>query len=160
MIKTTSRAVLAIAIGAAATLLIAAAFVAVRGVQAQSKQEKEAVAVKAPAAQTPEASGGAGAVVFIDPATGQTRQPDASEIGALMKLVPPPKTKAAKGAAILPRAGGGRGMVVDPSLDCAMVATKTPSGEMKLDCVVGEQAAAAIVNGQKAVSGKESRDEK
>jgi hypothetical protein len=159
MIKPTSRAVLAVAIGAIATLSIAVAFVAVRSAQAQSK-EKEAAALKASAATTPEATGGAGALIFIDPATGQARQPDAEEIGTLLKLVPEPKKKMGKGMATFPSAGGGVGMVVDPSMDCSMVATKEPTGKMKMDCVVGEQAAAAIVNGQEAVSGKESHDEK
>lgn len=160
MIKPTSRAVLAVAIGAIATLSIAAAFVAVRSAQAQSKEEREAAALKATAAKTPDAAGGAGAVIFIDPATGQVRQPDASEIGELLKMVPEPKKKTGKGVATFPSAGGGVGMVVDPSMDCSMVATKAPTGKVKVDCVVGEQAAAAIVNEQKAVSGKESRDEK
>ena len=40
-------------------------------------------------------------------------------------------------------------MRVDASFDSAMVVTKGPDGKLKMDCVVGEDAATAIVN-QKA----------
>jgi len=147
MIKTTSR--VALALGAAVTLSVGAAPCA----QAQSDQKTVAVD-KAPDAAS-------GLVIAIDPATGKIRQPEPAEINALQQA-PSTKKKGAEAAPpqqfALP--GGGFGLMVDRSFDCAAVVSKTTEGKVKGDCVVGEDNATAIVNGQQTTKDKEHRDEK
>jgi hypothetical protein len=96
-----------------------------------------------------------GMVVFIDPATGQIRQPEAAEIGTLS---PPPQNgviNAAPSAAQqrMPDvhrefrgAGGMIGVKLGDDSLSYMVVSKTPDGKLAEDCVTGGEAAAAAVS--------------
>jgi hypothetical protein len=116
------------------------------------KVECPAIDPAPPGAAAP--SRGAGLVVFVDPATGQIRQPDAAEIGSLL-AVPPPSESAA------PRAdkplvmtfgpGGAVGVVLDERFESFMVVTKAPDGKLAVGCVEGRKKADAAV----AAKGKE-----
>jgi hypothetical protein len=89
-------------------------------------------------------------VVFVDPVTGQIRQPDAAEIGALTGVgssnartaltapTPAPNMISGPGGAVGVRLG-------DDSLSY-MVVTRTPDGKLAEDCVTGEKAASAVVS--------------
>jgi hypothetical protein len=90
-----------------------------------------------------------GVVVFIDPATGKIRQPDASEIGG---LAPSPSlgsvvSKAPEPALPAPIQGPGGAVGARLGEDSLtyMVVTTTPGGQLAMDCVTGGKAAAAQV---------------
>lgn len=152
MSKIKSRLFLAGAAGAVMTFS-AAAFLAAPGVNAQS-QDKAAPAAK----QVTASDAGPGAVIAIDPATGKTRTPEPSEINALQASRGKEQRKTAPVTYVLP--GGGVALVADPSMDCAMVASKTTEGKVKTDCVVGQETASAIVKSQQNQPVKEKLDEK
>jgi len=80
--------------------------------------------------------------VFIDPATGQIRQPDPSEIGSLVTPTNPPP----KAPEPVPMQGpaGAVGVKLGPESMSYMVLTTTPDGKDKVDCVTGEKAATAL----------------
>ena len=93
-----------------------------------------------PAASTAQQGG---IVVFIDPVTGQIRQPDPSEIGALVTpTAPAPK---APEPALIQGPGGAVGARLGGDAMTYMVVTTTPDGKLDMDCVTGEKAAAARV---------------
>jgi hypothetical protein len=116
----------------------------------------------APAGTAPAPAASSGMTVFLDPATGQIRQPDASEISALVgdgsvnrsaALAAQPQTFRGPGNAI--------GMVLDRSMESFMVITKAPDGKLIESCVVGPGAAEASVKGAKAAPvKKEALDDK
>jgi hypothetical protein len=58
-----------------------------------------------------------------------------------------PATVTGRAAKTFTPNGGGVGMMVDPSFDCVIVATKTPDGKLEMDCVAAK-AATAMVNSQ------------
>lgn len=105
-------------------------------------------AEKKPAAQAP---GGKGLVVFIDPATGKIRQPDAAEIGG---LIPPPGTPGAfatlaeKPLETRFGPGGAVGVVLDERFESFMVVTKAKDGKLTMGCVEGRKKADAAVAAQ------------
>jgi len=88
-----------------------------------------------------------GMVVFIDPATGQIRQPDASEIGGLVSPAGSvaPKAPASAAPAMLQGPGGAVGARLGEDSLTYMVVTTAPDGKLAMDCVTGEKAAAARV---------------
>ena len=98
---------------------------------------------KKPADTGGKTAGAPGAVVFIDPATGQIRQPDASEIGG---LAPPagPAPKAPE-PALIQGPGGAIGARLGADSLTYMVVTTAPDGQLAMDCVTGEKTAAARV---------------
>jgi hypothetical protein len=149
MHKITSRVAAVTALGAAVVLAFAGAFVAVR----KSKMPTADGAVAATTMAKQSAAGtGAGLVAFIDPVTGQLREPDPAELAALRATAPAPSGLSTRSsplvapAEMIYPAGGGVGMRVDASFDSSVVVTKGPDGKLKMDCVVGDAAANAIVN--------------
>jgi hypothetical protein len=86
-----------------------------------------------------------GVVVFIDPATGQIRQPDASEIEGLVtpasSVAPKAPTPAAP--AMIQGPGGAVGARLSEDSLTYMVVNTAPDGKLAMDCVTGEKAAAA-----------------
>jgi hypothetical protein len=80
----------------------------------------------------------------VDPATGNIRQPNASEIG---KIVAPATTTAAPKAhaepALIEGPNGAVGVKLSEDFLTYMVVTTGPDGKLALDCVTGEKAAAA-----------------
>jgi hypothetical protein len=90
----------------------------------------------------------AGAMIFIDPATGQIREPDANEMGALLRAAP---AAAARAAAPTPPVfiqgpGNAVGLKLGAESQSYMVATKGPDGKITLECVTGDKAASTRVN--------------
>jgi hypothetical protein len=85
-----------------------------------------------------------GVVVFIDPATGQIRQPDASEIGGLVPSTASVAPKAPE-PALIQGPGGAVGVRLGEDSLAYMVVTTTPDGKLAMDCVTGDKAAAARV---------------
>jgi hypothetical protein len=133
------------ALGTAFSLAFAGVFAAARSLRTPTAEKP---LVTASAAKPSGTGTGAGLVAFIDPATGQMRMPEPGEIAALQATAPAAAAATAPLAAaeLVSPAGGGVGMRLDASFDSAMVATKGPDGKLKVDCVVGEAAANAIVN--------------
>jgi hypothetical protein len=120
------------------------AIIAVAADQPPTSQDSKKSAGKPPAAK-PAASAvqPGGIVVFIDPATGQIRQPDPSEIGALVTPTnPAPK---APEPALIQGPGGAVGAILGSDAMTYMVVTTTPDGKLDMDCVTGEKAAAARI---------------
>jgi len=107
-------------------------------VQASGKESAPKTAVPQKAAPA------GGVVVFIDPATGKIRQPDASEIGG---LVPAPGSVAPKAPepTMIQGPGGAVGAMLGEDALTYMVVTAAPDGKLAMDCVTGDQAAAARV---------------
>jgi hypothetical protein len=156
-----------------AVSLLAAAVCAVDADAQHAQQPPKAPATAAPAASgkepaktTPQAAPqqaapAGGVVVFIDPDTGQIRQPDAAEIGTLsdplIGTTAPANASGADSPAMLRRPvakppimvhGPGNSVGVklgDDSLSY-MVVTKTPDGKLAEDCVTGDTAAGALVS--------------
>src|ERR1041384_4398 len=93
-----------------------------------------------------------GVVVFIDPATGKIRQPDASEIGALIAPAGPvtPRTPGTQ----LQGPGGAVGVKLGAESLTYMVVTKSPDGKLDMDCVTGDKAANARVTPKPEVTPK------
>ena len=115
---------------------------------APAEQAPEAGKKAASPRQEQKAPAGKGLVVFIDPVTGQIRQPDAAEIGSLVspRLAP---------GAIVPLVekpletrfgpGGAVGVVLDERFESFMVVTKAPDGKLTIGCVEGRKKADAAV---------------
>ena len=105
------------------------------------KPDKE----KTPQTDAPVASGAGGVVVFVDPVTGQIRQPDAEEIGRLLAIE---GAQVTVGAPLVEKAlpGGGVGVLLDSSFDSFMVVTKQPDGKVSMGCVTGEMKAKEAVS--------------
>ena len=95
---------------------------------------------ESPNAATQATAGAGGVVVFVDPATGKIRQPEAEEIG---RLVAPDGAKVITTAPLVQKAlpGGGVGIVLDSSFDSFLVVTKQPDGKLSMGCVSGEEKA-------------------
>lgn len=132
------------ATGALAVAIPLALFASFAVAQPLPVAEKKA----APPRQEQKAPPGKGLVVFIDPITGQIRQPDAAEIGSLVS--PPGAPGAAAPAAEKPlvmKYGPGEavGVVLDERFESFMVVTKTPDGKLAMSCVEGKQKADAAV---------------
>lgn len=142
-----------------ARIILAVALLAACAVESGAQQTPkapadQAVPVKAPEKTTSQAAPQqsapvGGLVVFIDPATGKIRQPDAAEIGALTGS---PAPASVSGAASVTGStmthGPGNTILVklgDDSLSY-MVVTKTPDGKLAEECVTGDKAAAALVS--------------
>lgn len=148
-----------------ATAMLAAAVGAVAANAQSAPQTPTKAATAAPAKdsgkamqQAAPAPQPAGVVVFIDPATGQIRQPEAAEIGTLSAPSATPQTAGGINAAAAAQrptpvehrefrgAGGAIGVKLGDDSQTYMVVTKTPDGKLAEDCVTGADAAAALVS--------------
>jgi hypothetical protein len=134
------------------------------GAVAANAQSAPQTPTKAAAAASTKDSGkaapappSAGVVVFIDPATGQIRQPEAAEIGTLSPPSAPSPTEGINAAAAAQRhtpdehrefrgAGGAIGVKLGDDSLSYMVVSKTSDGKLAEDCVTGADAAAALVS--------------
>jgi hypothetical protein len=130
----------------------------------QPPEKKPAASREAPA---PPAAPAKGLVVFVDPVTGQIRQPDPAEIGAL--TAPPQRSTTARPAPDAPLLmkygpGGAVGVVLDSRYESFMVVTKKPDGSLSMDCVEGARKADEAVTGgtkkkpAKTATGPEASD--
>jgi hypothetical protein len=97
-----------------------------------------------------------GVVVFIDPATGQIRQPDASEIGGLVTPSGPAPKAPTQAPALIQGTGGAVGARLSEDSRTYMVVSAAPDGKLAMDCVTGEKAAAARVTTTPATKAKET----
>ena len=141
-----ARSILALGIVAALGASGALAQVASQAADPQDASATE----NEPRTETRSVATGGGVVVFIDPATGKVRQPDAAEIGRLLR---PPVAKAVVRPALTTKTGpgGAVGVVLDESFDSYTVVTKQPDGTLAMDCVTGDKKAAeALSTGVKA----------
>lgn len=106
---------------------------------AQDQPGKAApTAPKSPAAKP-------GVVVFVDPATGQIRQPSASEIGDLSPSPAPVAPKAPE-PSLMQGPGGSVGAKLGEESLTYMVVTASPDGKLAMDCVTGSKAAETQVH--------------
>jgi hypothetical protein len=139
-----------IVIFAGGALLFLAAAVAVAGAasdDAKATPQKPAAAAVKPVA--PPAAASEGMRVFIDPATGKIREPEASEV---QQLTPSTGLRAAPMAA--PMAvpvtgpGGAAGLILGETQMVYSVATRNPDGSISFQCVTGSD------GHSKAIAGK------
>jgi hypothetical protein len=145
-----------------AVTLLAAAVCAVEA-SAQQAPKAQANPVQAPSGKAPavkattqaapqQAAPAAGMVVFVDPVTGQIRQPDAAEIGTLTGAgngnarTTLQSTPASAQPIMINGPGGGIGVRLGEDSLSYMVVTRTPEGKLVEDCVTGEKAASAVVS--------------
>jgi hypothetical protein len=144
---------LAVAIGAAAANAQPAPQTPATAVPATSVKKTVKSTPKAAPATAPQAGG---LVVFIDPVTGQIRQPDAAEIGALTAApqtdgpVQPGGSISQRHAPVVHREfrtpSGVIGVKLGDESLSYMVVTKTADGKLAEDCVNGVDAAATAVS--------------
>ena len=142
-----------------AVTLLAAAICAVNAdaqqpAKAPANPAEAAKPTPQPAPQQPAQAGGL--VVFIDPATGKIRQPDAAEIGTLSGTPAPANAGGANAPAVARRqvdrpvefrgVGNIRGIKLGEDSLSYMVVTKTPDGKLAEACVTGDKAAADLVS--------------
>ena len=124
-----------------ATLSVSSALAQVAGNPAEISNEQKKADGKAAKEN--------GLKVFIDPVTGQIRQPTAAEIGTLSE----PKAEAVQSQlTLIAGPGGGVGAVLDDSTMMYMVVTKRPDGKLDMDCVTGDKAAANRLANPKPVA--------
>jgi hypothetical protein len=116
----------------------------------QAEPAKEPDKKPVPAQASP-----AGVVVFIDPATGKIRQPDASEIGGLTAPAGSVMPKAPEPPTLIQGPGGAVGARLGEDSLTYMVVTKVPDGKLAMDCVTGDKAATARVTSGQASPAKE-----
>ena len=104
----------------------------------------------AQAAPAPALAAGAGQRAFIDPKTGQLREPEPGEIAALNAAAArtAPGTLAAA-VELKAGPGGAVGMMVPEELLSYSVATISPDGSVSMACVDGKKAADAAVRAPK-----------
>lgn len=139
-----------LALGIAAALGASAALAQVAS-QAADPRDVSATQDE-PRTETRSVATGGGRVVFIDPATGKIRQPDAAEIGRLVSPAPA-RARVRPPLPALTGPGGAVGVLLDSRFDSLMIATKKPDGTLTMDCVTGDDAAAeALSSGAKAAS--------
>jgi hypothetical protein len=149
------------------TVALLAASVCAASADAQQPSKAADKPAQAPSAKQPEKStpradtqqpaAAGGLVVFIDPATGQIRQPDAAEIGALSGSGSAPANAAGANAPAMARrpverpvefrgVGNIRGIKLGEDSQSYSVVTRTPDGKLVGDCVTGDKAAAELVS--------------
>ena len=99
-------------------------------------------AVAKPSGDAPRAAP-AGMMIFIDPVTGKTRLPDASEAGALLghTASQPTKQQAIGDGVRIEGPNGAIGMKLSSDSLSYTVLTKKPDGDLLWECVTGEGAA-------------------
>ena len=145
-----------------ATITLAVTLLVLCAVQANAQQspnpqaKSTAVSPKPLSAKTPasktttQAAPAPGMVVFVDPATGKIRQPDAEEIGALTGAANNATTSvqsvAPTGPTTFTGPGGSVGMKLGDDSLSYMVVTKTPDGKLAEECVTGDKAASALLS--------------
>lgn len=93
-----------------------------------------------PAAPSAAAPAAGGVVVFKDPATGQTRQPQPGEVRALLQKSPLSRSRLMRTEVLeLQGPGRGVGMTLPESTMVSIVVTKGPDGKLSGECVGGGQ---------------------
>jgi hypothetical protein len=141
-------------------LAIAAAMLA----SGQDNKRQQVDRTQTPTADTKTANPATGGVlVFIDPATGEIREPEKEELQSLAPGAAPDVTpdEALRRAAAqtapqsLTHPSGAEGVVLGEDQMVYSVVTIGPDGKLKMDCVTGKDKAEAHV---KAPSGKEASD--
>lgn len=109
--------------------------------------------VTLPQTATPPPASAAGVMVFIDPLTGKTRQPEAGEVEQLLQqrastLPQSSLASPTSQASTFSVPGGGVGLMLDDSFHSYMVVTRKPDGTVLMDCLPdGKAAADAVTNG-------------
>ncbi len=103
-----------------------------------------------PQTAKPSPTSAGGVMVFIDPLTGKTREPDAGEVEQLLRqralALPQSSLNAPSSTISVP--GGGVGLMLDDSFHNYMVVTRKPDGTLLMDCLPdGKAAADAVTNG-------------
>jgi hypothetical protein len=133
--------------------ILAAAVYAVAADQPPAPQDS-----KSAPAVAPQSVPAGGVVVFIDPATGKIRQPDASEIGGLVTPAGSVAPKAPEPAqpALIQGPGGAVGARLGADSLTYMVVSTAPGGKLAMDCVTGDKAATARVIASPAPKAKET----
>ncbi len=90
-----------------------------------------------------------GLMIFVDPVTGQVREPTPEELKTLTDANPPPangKQAVLPDSVNIQGADGSAGMKLGPDSMTYSVVTKTPEG-LKIEEVTGEKAARERING-------------
>lgn len=99
---------------------------------------------EAPSAEKATSQGGV--VVFVDPQTGQIREPTPEEIGTLAAPTTQRLQSQPQVVVQAPDGRGGVGIVLGTEFQTYTVATKTPDGNLHMEEVTGEKAARGRVN--------------
>jgi hypothetical protein len=137
--------------------ILAAAVCAVAADQPPAPQDSKNAAPSAGKEPAKKPAGATnGVVVFIDPATGQIRQPDASEIGGLVTPAGPAPKAPVPAPALIQGPGGAVGARLSEDSLTYMVVTAAPDGKLAMDCVTGEKAAAARVTASPVPKAKDT----
>lgn len=137
-----------IALAAAATFGISVASAQLASPPADDKTPSGAPNSKpsATAARVPANAGGM--LIFIDPATGKIRQPDAADVNELLLANPQSQTPFVARPFVSSVPGGGVGVALDDSFQSYMVVTKKADGTLLMDCLPdGRKAADAVTSG-------------
>ncbi len=159
----TAARVLLVAAGAVLAVIGFLAVTAAPSLAPQGERARQAVAmpsapqepaVKPPARQTPPAAPASpadelGQRAFIDPATGQLREPTPQEAAALAAAARRTLGTLAAPVQLKQGPGGAVGMVVPDNLLSYSVATINPDGTVSMTCVTGKNAADAAVRAPK-----------
>src|SRR5450631_4533602 len=143
------KAGIAIALATAAILCASGAAAQFANQPADGKKLSETLKNTLPASIAPAPVGAGGMMIFIDPATGKFRQPDAADIAELLSHSPPPKAAFVAQPRVNPN--GGIAIMLDSSFENYMVVTKKPDGSLLMDCLPdAKKAADAVANGLKS----------
>jgi hypothetical protein len=101
-------------------------------------------------------AGQAGMRVYVDPQTGQLREPTPEEAAALSAAIQADESlRTLAGPQQITGVGGAIGYRLDESFSSYSVATVKPDGSVSFECVTGDKAAKAAVSTGITVAGKE-----
>lgn len=118
------------------------------GVSASGTRHTSASGPAVPASQ-------AGMRVYVDPQTGQLREPTPEETAALDAAIQADgRLRTLEGPQRITGVGGVVGFRLDESFNSYSVASVNPDGSVSLDCVTGEKAAKNTVSKRVRVAGK------
>jgi len=118
------------------------------GISASDTRHTSASGPAVPASQ-------AGVRVYVDPQTGQVREPTPEEVAALDAAIQADRgVSALAGPQQFTGVGGVVGFRLDESFNSYSVASVNPDGSVSLDCVTGKKAARDAVSKRKRVAGK------
>lgn len=152
MLNRTARITLSMLVLAAATGAAHATEADQPPTPKDSKSAAQAVPVREPENKAPQATpalgaNAAGAMVFIDPATGKIVQPTEAQ---MRRLAPSPQAGPRAKAPVITIQGpeGAVGMVLTPESFSYSIATRAADGKIAMDCVTGDQAADRMAAGE------------
>lgn len=134
----------ALVLGLGALAVLAAGFWLQRMWQTGQQPSGPATTTIRPARQRP-ASGGSAQVSFVDPVTGELREPTIEERAALAAAAAAEPAPEPVDTTPFPLAGGGVGMRVPSDADLYMTAAKKADGTISFDHATGARAAEAAV---------------